>query len=518
MNNDQEVKNIFKKIENHNITDYSPINNFVGKKVITKGYGKKCPQDGDEMYVHYIGELKNDGRSVDNTYLAKEPHCFILGNNSITYGLELGIKTMTIGEKAYILVEPEYGHLPLENFKNNLSNVKYLESALTIDFDTKSLEINEAKKYLPIIYEVELLYFDKPRKSKNEMSTIEKIETATELKSLGINSFKDNSFKEAEKHFEVALDYLTKIPSKDMNDILDLKLSLILNVCNCLINLNEYANALRKIEQAFQIKVNAKCYYYRALARMHMAEFQNAEKDIEKLSDYLPGDPTIKNLRTKLSNLKEEYNKKTSSLVKKSINSLYDDKDEQVKSVFPPPNKDNKCFYLDFIKNDDTKNPLKLKFEIFNEKWADALINAISSNNKKVEIIKSSVCKDKLILSLGNFTYELFKNIFLDIDMIRAKITYSSYDEHSRQALFHERSIFPPNQSGLICVQKEQIYEIEDVEFEVKVIITITEISDLVMENVYVLGRCYYNLEFIKKLEQNDKLSLISQGILLNIV
>lgn len=530
----QQAENLFKKIGSHDISNFHDIvPNFVKKKILEKGYGRFKPEEGKELLVHYIGELKDDGRNVDNTYVAKEPHCFILGRNSITYGLELGIKSMVIGEKAVILVEPEYGHLPLEQFKNNQSNKKFMDSALSVDFDTSKLEVNEAKKYLPIIYEVELIYIDEPRKQKQELSTNEKLEIASELKNKGINSFKSEAYKEAEKHFLIALDYLTQVPSNELNQIMDLKFSLNLNIANCLINLNQYTYCLQRLEKTFELKINAKCYYYRAIARMHLAEFSKAETDINKLCDYLPGDPIITTLRNRLDFLKEEYNKKTVKLVKNSMSSLYDDKENEDKT-FPSFNKDNKAFYLDVIKNDNKKNPFKLKFEIYEEDWAEVIIRAISNNSGKHFVTKNKDLKiddkeiSKRIVSLGdNYNISDFGKLISEIQKRKtqiereATISVGVVDDKKRRFLFYRNSIFPACVSGLLCLylpyNSEKNENINLTPY-CELFISLESFSNTLEENIVVLGKCFYNQVFLNELNNEDQVNIISQGISLNLV
>ena len=460
-------EDFYKKVTNYSDSNFINLdkNGYVKMKTIQKGIGSKKPVNGNEITAHYIGELP-DGRNVDNTYISKEAHQFILGGNSIVYGLELAIKNMTIGEKAVVVIEPEYGYIPLENYKKKLSDKKYVDdskfdfSNLFYDIDKAnnsnkkddgnkdesnkpnegkdknkeidgkksflSLEPSEAKKYSVIIYEVELMLIDKEaRKQKSSLSTEEKLSIANELKAEGNASFKGKYYHEAIVYFSNALDYLTQIPSDDMIKILDAKLSLILNTVNCLIHLNSYQYALNKVEEAFKIKVNIKCFYYRAIARMHLAEFELAEKDISKLVDYCVDETVLNELRSRLKRTRDDYMKNTSKIYRSSnLTSLYEDRNIVKNSVlnkdnnindysynyigndnkffsFPKFNKDNKAVYLDVIKNSNTKNPIKLKFETFKDTWADELILFLSGNNNNNKFIYYNKDKNTEISSLS---------------------------------------------------------------------------------------------------------------------
>ena len=505
----KEQENFFKKItkfDEKGFDEITPL--FVKKKIITKGFGRHYPIEGQEITANYVGELP-DGRNVDNTYIRKEPHQFILGGNSIIYGLELGIKSMKIGEKAIIIVEPEYGYLPLEQFKSNSIDKKYLDSSLEISFDLTTMEPGEAKKYSRIIYEVELVLIDKPRKQKSMLSTTEKIEYANELKSEGINAFKEKYYQEASCLFSTSLDYLTQIPSDDMHLIIDLKHSLLLNIVNCFIHMNQYGYALKKIEQAMSIKINAKCYYYRALSRMYMAEFENSESDINKLVDYLPGDPLIKELRQKLIKTKEDYQRDSGRLLKNNLSSLYEDKlITSGSSIFPKFNSENKIIYLDIVKNNDDKNPKKLKFEIYHKLWADELIKILSKNDDFSVLKKSN--DFMLIFNSNDEALNLDSGSITDILDSFVKIRQFNIEENNKENPNKLKLLYNPlyscSETGLICLLKEK-----DNQF--KFGISLKSVKDDIDEDIMILGKCFYNTEMFIDINDEDRLMLISNGI-----
>ena len=568
----------YKKVSSYSNTNFVDLDKhgYVKKKTVYNGIGSNKPINGYELTVNYIGELK-DGRNVDNTYISKEPHQFILGGNSIIYGLELAIKSMTIGEKAIIIVEPEYGYIPLENFKNKISDKKYVDdskydfSNLFYDLDNnnktiddikdkegkksfKELEPTEAKKYSTIIYEVELLFIDKkPRKQKSLLSTDEKIEISNDYKSEGILSFKQKYYHESIVYFTNALDYLTQIPSDEINKILDLKLSLLLNTVNCLIHLNSYQYALNKVEEAFKIKVNIKCFYYRAIARMHLAEFELAENDINKLVDYHVDNNILRELRNRLKSTKEDYIKNTSKIYKSSnFTSLYDDKkiidnsnlnkDNEANKydynyigkdntyfTFPKFNAENKLIYLDLIKNNNTKNPVKLKFEIFKQVWVDELIKYLSYNNNSnmfVYFNKDNTNKELLnynsmynkLLILSNVNTQLcnintneFKNTLNLFDNSKSFIANEYKKDKPNKLCLYYNSVYPPSEQGLLVlfndIENNNIY----------ITITLDSIDYNIREDLLVLGRCCYNNDFIKQISCLDEIKLISNGISFNL-
>lgn len=532
-----DPKDFFKKITSSSGNDKSfveivPL--FVYKKVLIEGFGKENPKEGDEISVNYIGELP-DGRNIDNTYIHKDPHQLILGGNSIVYGLELGIKTMKVGEKSIFRIEPEYGYLPLEKYKLKENETKYFNYKIEniSQQDYFKLEPTEAKKYLPIEYELELLFVDKPRKQKESMSTIEKVEAASELKLKGVDRFKEKYYQEACTIFSIGLEYLVKIPSCDLNQVEDIRHSLILNITNSLLHMNQYGYAVKKIEEAFKIKVNAKCYYYRAIARMHMADFESAEEDIHKLYSYvLESEGIVLNLKNKLKLKREEYERQTGKIIKSNLSSLYKDRIIESGSVFPKFSQSNKVIYLDLVINDNTKSPIKLKFEIYNELWAEDLIRLLSTsndydvlryNNEKYEFLNydntSSSSSDRIISIYNKNNERLYSNtneiksIKKEFDKNRKCFEEEMKKENPNYLKLKYIPLFPCSEPGLLFF----IQEIHDGIERLSLSLSTREVLNRVSEEIYVIGKCFYNNECLTSIKQDDKVLIISKGISLSL-
>lgn len=64
--------------------------------------------------IHYIAYISNLHEPFDVTYLqGRKPKRFTLGVGDLLPGLEIGIKTMTIGENARFIIKPEYAYREL---------------------------------------------------------------------------------------------------------------------------------------------------------------------------------------------------------------------------------------------------------------------------------------------------------------------------------------------------------------------------------------------------------------------
>jgi peptidylprolyl isomerase len=66
------------------------------------------PQEGNEVTVHYIGEMEDGTRFVD-TITNGQPYTFILGQAEID-GLDEGVSTMKVGGSRRLIVPPELGY------------------------------------------------------------------------------------------------------------------------------------------------------------------------------------------------------------------------------------------------------------------------------------------------------------------------------------------------------------------------------------------------------------------------
>jgi peptidylprolyl isomerase len=67
------------------------------------------PEDGDEVSVHYTGELE-DGTLFADTPATGQPHTFALGEDSVIDGLNQGVSTMKLGGSRRLIIPPELGY------------------------------------------------------------------------------------------------------------------------------------------------------------------------------------------------------------------------------------------------------------------------------------------------------------------------------------------------------------------------------------------------------------------------
>ena len=91
------------------------------------------------------------------------------------------------------------------------------------------MEIEQAKRFQNLYYDIELVKFDKPRPRKTQIKPQQRMEQADELKFEGNKLIK----------YEDARDYLKNIPNEFITDYYhSMQNSLTLNITNCRINLS----------------------------------------------------------------------------------------------------------------------------------------------------------------------------------------------------------------------------------------------------------------------------------------
>ena len=79
----------------------------VTKKIFEEGDGTK-PKKGEQVSVHYRGTFEN-GDEFDCSY-DREPLDFNVGEGQVIKGWDLGVLSMSVGEKAQLTIHSDYGY------------------------------------------------------------------------------------------------------------------------------------------------------------------------------------------------------------------------------------------------------------------------------------------------------------------------------------------------------------------------------------------------------------------------
>jgi len=82
----------------------------LGKFVKTPSKHKsETPEPGDLVRIHYVGMLE-DGSVFDSSRARGEPFQFNLGESQVIDGWDVLIRTMALGERADLVIPPEYAY------------------------------------------------------------------------------------------------------------------------------------------------------------------------------------------------------------------------------------------------------------------------------------------------------------------------------------------------------------------------------------------------------------------------
>ena len=491
------------------LINYFPItkDNLIQKKLVKEGFGI-YPGYGMEVFLHLYGEAE-DGRCVANTRIVREePRIIILGKLQEFPGLEIAVKSMKMGEKSTFKFPPEYTYFSQDKFSKSDPNlISHLKPELfkteitekKSNEELKNMEIDQAKKYQNLYYDIELIKFDKPRPRKSQIGPKERLEQADELKYEGNKLFKEKRFMEAIVKYEDARDYLKNMPNDYINDFYhNLQNSLTLNTTNCRINLGQYNYALKNMEDNFLFEKTPKAFYFKSLCQMHLGDFETSYKNLLELQKVLPDEKQMKIFFDDYYTFKEQTIKEQKERANKGIfkSGLYGDKkyesNENKEYSLPKINlKENKCFYIDFLINGDEMNPYKIKFEIF--KYDDNNIGNSLLIKDTIEFIKSEINKKNIKGKEINFN-------FTDDNNYNNIILFEKYRElNPKEDDFDKNNIYPPEEEVLlllhkICIDNNYYYNIE---------ISGKKLNEKPLKDFIVLGRCYYNQKIIINLTQN---------------
>ncbi|MCL5436636.1 MAG: FKBP-type peptidyl-prolyl cis-trans isomerase [Candidatus Dependentiae bacterium] len=84
------------------------------KQIVKEGTGAQ-PQRGQPVRVHYTGWLYDKktgtrGNKFDSSVDRGQPFVFVVGMGQVIRGWDLGIASMKVGEKALLIIDPDFGY------------------------------------------------------------------------------------------------------------------------------------------------------------------------------------------------------------------------------------------------------------------------------------------------------------------------------------------------------------------------------------------------------------------------
>ena len=251
----------------------------ITKKILKYG-DKKLPTNGQLVTVHYIGTLSN-GTEFDSSYKRIYPFEFILGQNNVISLWDIGIKTMTKGEKSILIGTSDYCYQ-----NQDLPNIP---PGSTLHF------------------EVELIDFKDKPKELFELTQKERVALMNDNKLKAKTLYDNNKIQDCIIYYKKAIDSLLDDSHPEKNNIL-------CNLCIIYSKLLDWNNSLLYIQKAYEIdNKNTKILYWLAKVYYNLKKYDNAI-NISKKLNYIDKNNSLAHLIIKdsLSNkqIENEKNKK----------------------------------------------------------------------------------------------------------------------------------------------------------------------------------------------------------------
>ena len=392
------------------------------KRKLKEGIGS-IPVDGNEVKINYEAKYQKAlyDKNEDN-----KPFSVKIGAHQGMKGIEIALKTMKVGEKSRYIFKPQYayGNTKVHPFVPENSTIKY---------------------------QIELLEIVGRNAEIDSMNYEDKVEKAKQFKEEGVQKFKEGNFKEAKEKFEEAVKYLDKFENKSAENETEgcqLYQSVLTNLCNCCNKLKEYYTLITHANLGLKINdALPKLYYFRTIAYIQTAEFENAEKDMKSLEKLLSEEEKktagLDYLNQMLEKKKIQSNSQRKKFSKGAFShDVYKDAGYQ-KPIAPPeePNQKNSIVFLDIKIGSNPKK--RIKIELFNN------IVPKTANN-----FRSLCTGENNITYKGTKLFRIIKKIFIqggDFEKNDGTGGYSIYGEKFEDENFY----YSHSREGLLSMINE---------------------------------------------------------------
>lgn len=240
------------------------------------------PEKGQEVTVNYEGRLE-DGAVFDRSSDHGEALKFYIGTGQVIKGWDIGIMTMKLGEKADLIIKPQYGY-------GKIGAPPKIPGDATLIFTIEVIQIADRKP------------------TRWMMSDPELIRVALRMKDDGNLKFKAQKWKEAEGMYREAYVHLETVKN-DNKELQDLKKTVLLNIAVVCLKSGDFRETLLNCGKAIDLDDKAvKAYYLRAQAFSKLHQYDDATTEIKEAIKLSPGDKALREEFDKIKELKRKEN------------------------------------------------------------------------------------------------------------------------------------------------------------------------------------------------------------------
>eukprot|EP00761_Pharyngomonas_kirbyi_P003310 gb/GECH01003314.1/.p1 GENE.gb/GECH01003314.1/~~gb/GECH01003314.1/.p1 ORF type:complete len:290 (+),score=95.38 gb/GECH01003314.1/:1-870(+) len=261
----------------------------VTKEILQLGNNNEKPPSGSKVTVHYVGQLE-DGTIFDSSRERNERFDFDLGRGQVIKGWDIGVASMTKGEKCRLICSPEYAY-------GEKGYPPHIPRRATLEF------------------EIELFDFDEENDNRDWTLTFEeKIKKAQKRRQQGNDYFSEKQFGKAASRYEKAtalFDFIYSLTSNEQTQANQEKLPCLLNLAACQLKLGEYRRAMETCDQVLQVDAHSsKALFRKGKACRALSEYGEAEESLSKALKAMPDNKGIQRELKWVHQQKQEHERK----------------------------------------------------------------------------------------------------------------------------------------------------------------------------------------------------------------
>ena len=248
------------------------------------------PTDGAMVKICYKCR-KSDYSIVDENNEKENAFEFEVGAGSVIKGLDIGIRTMKIGETAVFKIDSEYAY-----GKNGSGRINPNET---------------------LYFEAELVSFKAKEKSKWDFSPEERVEMAKKLKEEGAKLFGEKKLSDAKEKFSSALDF---IDAEKLDGVLEMKIALRNNLALIDMTLKDYHGCVVNCNHVLEFdKKNIKALFKKAKANRLNQDFEEAKESIKLALEAEPENKEVLYEETLLKKDEKNFKQKEKNMFSKVL-------------------------------------------------------------------------------------------------------------------------------------------------------------------------------------------------------